>query len=139
MFISDPLFTGTNQSAGMVTQCGRLCTVFQEFHASAKLMRALVASNHRSINFVPFAPVWYLRGKSVATLPSGRTLMSQLTIEDWDAAGNTKQLVELPADAQVNRVITVLVDRMNPARPRPGRAVDERQVPSQGQRASIAR
>ena len=41
------------------------------------------------------------------------TLMSNLTIEVWDATGNKKQLVELPADAPVNRVIAVLVDRMN--------------------------
>jgi uncharacterized ubiquitin-like protein YukD len=36
-----------------------------------------------------------------------------ITIEVWDATGNKKQLVELPADAPVNRVIAVLVDRMN--------------------------
>ncbi len=41
------------------------------------------------------------------------TLMSNLTIEVWDATGNKKQLVELPADAPVNRVIAVLVDKMN--------------------------
>jgi hypothetical protein len=39
--------------------------------------------------------------------------MSNLTIEVWDATGNKKQLVELPADAPVNRVIAVLVDIMN--------------------------
>ena len=39
--------------------------------------------------------------------------MSNLTIEVWDATGNKKQLVELPADAPVNRVIAVLVERMN--------------------------
>ena len=39
--------------------------------------------------------------------------MSSITIEVWDATGNKKQLVELPADAPVNRVIAVLVDRMN--------------------------
>ena len=39
--------------------------------------------------------------------------MNTLTIEVWDATGNKKQLVELPADAPVNRVIAVLVDRMN--------------------------
>jgi hypothetical protein len=40
-------------------------------------------------------------------------MMSNLTIEVWDATGNKKQLVELPADAPVNRVIAVLVDKMN--------------------------
>ncbi len=39
--------------------------------------------------------------------------MSSITIEVWDATGNKKQLVELPADAPVNRVIAVLIDRMN--------------------------
>src|SRR5437870_9499431 len=39
--------------------------------------------------------------------------MNTITIEVWDATGNKKQLVELPADAPVNRVIAVLVDRMN--------------------------
>src|SRR5436305_1172118 len=39
--------------------------------------------------------------------------MSNITIEVWDATGNKKQLVELPADAPVNRVIAVLIDRMN--------------------------
>jgi hypothetical protein len=35
--------------------------------------------------------------------------MNKLTIEVWDATGNKKQLVELPSDAPVNRVIAVLV------------------------------
>ena len=39
--------------------------------------------------------------------------MSNITIEVWDATGNKKQLVELPAEAPVNRVIAVLVDKMN--------------------------
>ena len=40
-------------------------------------------------------------------------IMSNITIEVWDATGNKKQLVELPADAPVNRVIAVLVEKMN--------------------------
>lgn len=39
--------------------------------------------------------------------------MNPITIEVWDATGNKKQLVEVPADAPVNRVIAVLVDRMH--------------------------
>lgn len=39
--------------------------------------------------------------------------MQTLTIEVWDATGNKKQLVEVPADAPVDRVIAVLVERMN--------------------------
>src|SRR5262249_26497794 len=39
--------------------------------------------------------------------------MSTITIEVWDATGNKKQLVELPSDAPVNRVIAILVDKMN--------------------------
>lgn len=39
--------------------------------------------------------------------------MSNITIEVWDATGNKKQLVELPADAPANRVIAVLIERMS--------------------------
>src|SRR5712692_1566034 len=39
--------------------------------------------------------------------------MNTITIEVWDATGSKKQLVELPADAPVNRVIAVLVEKMN--------------------------
>ena len=39
--------------------------------------------------------------------------MSNIRIEVWDATGNKKQSVELPADAAVNRVIAVLVTKMN--------------------------
>src|ERR1700730_3935729 len=45
--------------------------------------------------------------------------MSNVTIEVWDATGNKKQLVELPSDAPVNRVIAVLVERMNLPRQSP--------------------
>ncbi len=39
--------------------------------------------------------------------------MSNIAIEVWDATGNKKQTVELPSDAAVNRVIAVLVEKMN--------------------------
>lgn len=39
--------------------------------------------------------------------------MSDLTIEVWDATGNKKQTVEVPADAAVNRLIAVLVEKLN--------------------------
>lgn len=39
--------------------------------------------------------------------------MGDLTIEVWDATGNKRQSVEVPATAPINRVIAVLVDRMN--------------------------
>jgi hypothetical protein len=42
----------------------------------------------------------------------GEVEMSVITIEVWDATGNKKQFVELPADAEVGRAIAVLVDRM---------------------------
>jgi uncharacterized ubiquitin-like protein YukD len=42
-----------------------------------------------------------------------------ITIEVWDATGNKKQMVEVPADAPVNRLIAVLVDRMNLPRQSP--------------------
>jgi WXG100 protein secretion system (Wss), protein YukD len=39
--------------------------------------------------------------------------MSEIKIEVWDATGNKRQLVEVPADAEVNRLIAVLIDRMS--------------------------
>lgn len=36
-----------------------------------------------------------------------------MSIEVWDATGNKKQLVEVPVDAPVNRVIAVLIERMS--------------------------
>jgi hypothetical protein len=39
--------------------------------------------------------------------------MKTITIEVWDATGNKKQWVELPVDAPVNRVIAILVEKMN--------------------------
>lgn len=39
--------------------------------------------------------------------------MGDITIEVWDATGNKKQVVEVPADATVNRLIAVLVEKMN--------------------------
>ncbi|MFN9371513.1 MAG: EsaB/YukD family protein [Planctomycetaceae bacterium] len=39
--------------------------------------------------------------------------MSSLQIEVWDATGNKRQTVEVPAEAEVARVIAVLVERMN--------------------------
>lgn len=39
--------------------------------------------------------------------------MSEIKIEVWDATGNKRQLVEVPADAEINRLIAVLIERMN--------------------------
>ena len=39
--------------------------------------------------------------------------MADMTIEVWDATGNKRQTVEAPADAPINRVIAVLIERMN--------------------------
>ena len=39
--------------------------------------------------------------------------MSAIQIEVWDATGNKRQIVEVPADAEVNRLIAVLIGRMN--------------------------
>ncbi|NQV28512.1 MAG: EsaB/YukD family protein [Rhodopirellula sp.] len=38
--------------------------------------------------------------------------MPDIMIEVWDATGNKRQQVEVPAESEVNRVIAVLVDRM---------------------------
>ncbi|MFN0195398.1 MAG: EsaB/YukD family protein [Planctomycetaceae bacterium] len=39
--------------------------------------------------------------------------MADIKVEVWDATGNKRQLVEVPEDAQVNRLIAVLIDRMS--------------------------
>ena len=35
-----------------------------------------------------------------------------ISVEVWDATGSKKQLVELPDDAPVNRVLVVLIEKM---------------------------
>jgi uncharacterized ubiquitin-like protein YukD len=39
--------------------------------------------------------------------------MSAITVQVWDATGNKREQVELPDDAPVNRILAVLLDRMN--------------------------
>lgn len=39
--------------------------------------------------------------------------MSDIKFEVWDATGNKRQVIEAPSDAEVNRLIAVLIDRMN--------------------------
>src|SRR4029077_7297594 len=46
-------------------------------------------------------------------LSNRSVVMTNFTIEVWDATGKKKQLVELPSDGPVNRVIAVLVEKMN--------------------------
>lgn len=38
--------------------------------------------------------------------------VSDISIEVWDATGNKRQLVDVPADAEIGRVIAVLIERM---------------------------
>ncbi|MAX23287.1 MAG: EsaB/YukD family protein [Phycisphaeraceae bacterium JB051] len=38
--------------------------------------------------------------------------MANMTVQVWDATGNKRQDVEIPADAPINRVVAVLLDRM---------------------------
>jgi len=38
--------------------------------------------------------------------------MAMITIEVWDATGSKRQLVELPDDAAVNRILVVLIEKM---------------------------
>ena len=71
------------------------------------LLRFRLASIKRSVHPITRRPFT----SDISSIEN--TLMSNLTIEVWDATGNKKQLVELPADAPVNRVIAVLVDKMN--------------------------
>ncbi len=39
--------------------------------------------------------------------------MNNVTIEVWDTTGNKKQLVSLPKNSPIDRVIAVLVEKMN--------------------------
>ena len=39
--------------------------------------------------------------------------MAEITVQVWDATGNKRQDVELPDDAPVNRIIAVLLNKMN--------------------------
>ena len=38
---------------------------------------------------------------------------TNMNVEVWDATGNKKVVVNLPSDAPINRIIVLLVDRMN--------------------------
>ena len=38
--------------------------------------------------------------------------MGMITVEVWDATGSRQQLVELPDDRAVNRILVVLIERM---------------------------
>jgi uncharacterized ubiquitin-like protein YukD len=39
--------------------------------------------------------------------------MGTMTVEVWDTTGHKRNLVELPDDAPINRIIAVLIDRMS--------------------------
>lgn len=39
--------------------------------------------------------------------------MAMVTVQVWDATGNKRQQVEMPDDAPVNRLIAVLLQKMN--------------------------
>ena len=39
--------------------------------------------------------------------------MGLVTIQVWDATGNKRQDVEVPDDAPVNRILAVLLEKMN--------------------------
>lgn len=45
--------------------------------------------------------------------------MGSLQVEVWDATGNKRQVAELPDDVAVNRVMVVLVERLNLPRQSP--------------------
>ncbi len=46
-------------------------------------------------------------------------MSTDIAIEVWDATGNKKQLFEVPSDAPVNRLVAVMVDRLNLPRQSP--------------------
>jgi hypothetical protein len=39
--------------------------------------------------------------------------MAMVTVQIWDATGNKKQEVEMPDDVPMNRILAVLLQRMN--------------------------
>ena len=39
--------------------------------------------------------------------------MGMVSVEIWDSTGNKRQTAELPDDAPVDRILTVLVDRLS--------------------------
>lgn len=39
--------------------------------------------------------------------------MGMITVQVWDATGNKRQEVEMPDDAPVNRLLAVLIEKMN--------------------------
>jgi len=39
--------------------------------------------------------------------------MSTVMVQVWDATGNKRQQVEVPTDAPVNRILAVLLEKMN--------------------------
>lgn len=45
--------------------------------------------------------------------------MANITVQVWDATGNKRHEVELPDNAPVNRILAVLLDRMNLPRQAP--------------------
>lgn len=45
--------------------------------------------------------------------------MGSISVQVWDATGSKKQDVELPDDAPVNRVLVVLIEKMNLPRQSP--------------------
>ncbi len=45
-------------------------------------------------------------------MPTSTPNLSLLNVEIWDATGNRRQVVELPADAPVERIIAVLIEKL---------------------------
>ena len=39
--------------------------------------------------------------------------MGMVTVQVWDATGNKRQHIEMPDDAPVRRILTVLLEKMN--------------------------
>jgi hypothetical protein len=39
--------------------------------------------------------------------------MAMITVQVWDATGNKRQVVELPDDVPVQRILAVLIEKMN--------------------------
>jgi hypothetical protein len=66
----------------------------------------------KGLRAVAAAPVVTAAMAAAAAAGSG-SLMGMITVQVWDATGNKRQDVEVPEDAPMNRILAVLLEKMN--------------------------
>jgi hypothetical protein len=79
--------------------------------------RRITISQFKTRGGILVADVLEAIARQLVTIPRRSLVlmhaMGEIKIEVWDATGNKRQLVEVPPDAEVNRLIAVLIDRMS--------------------------